>query len=248
MLADFKRAVSLFGFSGRGDRASVRAFHPIGTGALVGGSSVEPGFYLTARHHFLFGGTGVRLGDYETFEAIWDYGECRKLGCSPEESLNGLPRSRGATLVASDPATDSALMRLEEVPPGRTFLGWSKSPAQEEQLHRLSHPYGMPQTYASHFGLEPFEPQSASRCVGAPAPSSCPKRFYQTRFEGLLGPGSSGAPLVTSDLRLVGQLWGVYEKKGIPYALDGAFLHAYEHFRLWLDPLGRGEAPPWRPS
>lgn len=216
----------------------------VGTGALINSSVGDrTPLFLTARHHFLFGGDGVRLGFYPSFEAIWDYTEAATEGASQTEVLARLPKSRGATLLACDSATDSALLLLEEVPPGRTFLGWCASPVEQGEFQRLSHPYGCPQTCAHHMGLEPFVCAADSTVLSSPDRTGLPShRFYQTRFEGSLGPGSSGAPLLTSDLRVVGQLWGVFERGGVAYALDGAFVYAYRQVRQWLDPLGKGKA------
>jgi len=236
------RAVAAFSL--RAEGGGSRRFPPslVGTGALInrsegGGSSL----FLTARHPFVFSGDGVRLGAYPSFEAFWDYTAAAAEGVSQAEVLARLPRSRGAILLACDAATDTALLLLEELPPGRTFLGWCASAVEQGELHRLSHPYGYPQTYTRHAGLEPFSAAADSGARGAVGLPSL--LFYQTRFRGSLGPGSSGAPLVTSDLRVVGQLWGVYERGGVAYALDGSFVHAHGQMRSWLDPLDRGEAP-----
>lgn len=247
MVSELARAVAAFGFRPEGGGRPSVPLPLIGTGALINDSRGDgTPFFLTARHHFLFGGSGVRLGVYPTFEAVWDYtGATAAAGASRAEVLARLPRSRGAVLLACDEATDSALLRLEEVPPGRVFLGWRAARAEGGELHRLSHPYGSPQTCSRHRGLEPFTAAEGMRIPGAPSQtgsSTC--RLYQTVFAGILGPGSSGAPLVTPDLRVVGQLWGVCEKDGVAHALDGAFPHAYLQLRRWLDPLGLGEAPP----
>jgi hypothetical protein len=240
---NLSRAVAVFGFHAEGGDRPL-AFPPlIGTGALINNSrSDRTPFFLTARHHFLFGGNCVRLGSYPSFEAVWDYTGTAPKGTSRAGVLAPLPRSRGAVLLVSDEDTDAALLRLEEIPPGRAFLGWRSSEVEEQELHRLSHPYGSPQTYSSHLGLETFETDKGSPHFGAPNRADpLFYRFYQTLFEGTVGPGSSGAPLVTSDLHVVGQLWGVCEKDGIAYALDGAFVQTYLKLRQWLDPLGIGE-------
>lgn len=242
MRALLERAVAAFRLQ---PEAGARRGSPpawTGTGGLLNNSRAadRTPFFLTARHHFLFGGDGVRLGFYPSFEAVWDF--------TPEAARQGdlarLPRSRGATLLACDAATDSALLLLEGIPPGRTFLGWRAANVYDDELHRLSHPYGYPQTYTCHSGRGPYVAAAAPVSLGAPGQGgSTPHRLDQTRFEGTLGPGSSGAPLVTLDLRVVGQLWGVCERNGVAYALDGAFVHAYGKIRRWLDPLGKGEAP-----
>jgi hypothetical protein len=228
---DFSRAVAAFGFRPEDGGP----FRLAATGALINNSRGDGmPFFLTARHSFLFGGSSVRLGPYPSFEAIWDYAGPAAMGGARDEAFASLPRSRGAVLLACDEDTDSALLLLQEAPPDRTSLGWRISEIEERELHRISHPYGYPQASSRHHGLEFLEDAGGS--------PPCPRRCYRTRFEGTLGPVSSGAPLVTPDLRVVGQLWGVREWGGIDYAVDGAFLHAYPRFRPWLDPAGLGEA------
>jgi hypothetical protein len=245
MIFNLSRAVAAFGFHPKRCERPLAPLPLIGTGALINNSQGDgTPFFLTARHHFLFGGRGVRLGSYPSFEAVWDYTGAALKSTSRAEVLTSLPRSRGAVLLACDEDADAALLRLEEIPPGRTFLGWRISEVEESELHRLSHPYGSPQTYSRHRGLEPLKTAKGSPLPSAPkCVSLSSSRFYQTLFEGILGPGSSGAPMVTSDRCIVGQLWGIYEKDGIAYALDGAFSQAYLRLRQWLDPLGMGEAP-----
>jgi len=225
MSSDLSRAVAVFGFKPE-DGGPLRF---VATGALINSSRGDrTPFFLTARHSFLFGGSSVRLGPYPGFEAVWDY-----VGPAPVSGSHG--RSRGAVLLACDEDTDSALLRLEDIPPDRTFLGWRTSQVEESELHRISHPYGYPQASSRHHGIEYLEDAGGS--------PPCPRRCYRTRFEGTLGPVSSGAPLVTPDLRLVGQLWGVREWNGLDHAVDGAFRYACPRFRPWLDPDGLGEAP-----
>jgi hypothetical protein len=242
VIAGLSGAVALFGFrvgGGAGSRVSL-----VGTGALLNSTGGEGSpFFLTARHHFLFGSAAVRLGAYEGFEAFWDYvdgGDTARAG-----ELEGLPRSRGAVLLAADEANDFALLRLREAPAGphgRTWLGWRAAPETERELYRVSHPYHLSQAWSRHRRLLPaetsdrFEAASARCCGRRPA-----RFFHHSTWDGALGPGSSGAPLVTSDLRVAGQLWGVCERGGKPFAIDGTFAHTYPCARRWLDPRGLGE-------
>jgi len=243
-LSNFSRAVASFGLYARGGGESFASPPLIGTGALISNSRNDgTPYFLTARHHFLFGGTGVRLGLYPSFEAVWDYIGTASTATSRAEALASLPKSHGAVLLACDEETDAALLRLEGIPTDRTFLGWRISEVEETEFHRISHPYGSPQTHSRHRELGSFEAAEGAPLSGVPnRDGSLRGRFYQTLFEGILGPGSSGAPLVTSDLRVVGQLWGVCEQGGIAYTLDGAFPQAYWRLRQWLDPLDLGEA------
>jgi hypothetical protein len=243
MIAGLSGAVALFGFRLGGGAVSRLAL--AGTGALLNSSRGDgTPFFLTARHHFLFQSTAVKLGAYESFEAFWDYTDG---GDAPRaEVLERLPRSRGADLLAADEANDFALLRLREAPPGRlgrSYLGWRAAPEEERELYRVSHPYHLPQVRSTHRRLLAAETSDRFAVVGSRCCGCRPARFFHhSTCEVTLGPGSSGAPLVTPELRVAGQLWGICERGGRAFAIDGTFAHTYPLVREWLDPSGLGEA------
>src|SRR3954447_5319068 len=169
MIFSLSRAVAAFGFHLKGGGKPLASPPLIGTGALISNSRNDGmPYFLTARHSFLFGGTGVRLGSYPSFEAVWDYTGTASKGAARTEALASLPRSCGAVLLACDEETDAALLQLEGIPPDHTFLGWRISEVEETELHRISHPYGYPQTHSRHWELEPFEITGGSPLSGVP--------------------------------------------------------------------------------
>lgn len=229
-----------------------------GTGALVGNSRRDGApYFLTSNHCLLSSPRSSRcrktapLSDYPNFEAFWDY--TADPGGDPllvrqAEDLRRLPRSVGATLVAADARNDFALLRLHSLPQdgrGRTFLGWQAEAVEESEFHRVSHPYGLPQCYSRHLRLSATETGDRFETLGSSCCRCRPSSLFHhsSTLKGQVFPGSSGAPLVTSDLRIVGQLWGTCQREGRSFAIDGDFRHTYHFVREWLDPLGHREVP-----
>ena len=182
--------------------------------------------YLLTAHHCL-----STAEEAATLEAFWDYATRGCDGASP--GLGQVPRSQGADLLASGSASDFTLLRLRQIPRGRTFLGWNAdraAVAAGTRLHRLSHPGGRTQSYAAtRVDL------AAPTCAG-PRP-----RFLYSVIEtgGTFG-GSSGAPVVVANGQVVGQLLGGC---GSPddcdprqFTVDGGFAATYDEVRDFLDP------------
>lgn len=190
--------------------------------------------YLLTAHHCL-----STAEEAASLEAWWDYAA---RGCDgPSPGLGQVPRSQGADLLASSSATDFTLLRLRQIPRGRTFLGWNADLAAVEggtYLHRLSHPGGRAQSYAA-----------TVVDLGAPSCAGARPRFLYSKIAagGTFG-GSSGAPVVTSNGQVVGQLLGGC---GSPddcdpaqLTVDGGFAATYEQVRGFLDPPRACKAAP----
>lgn len=150
-------------------------------------------YLLTAHHCF------DTQSSASTLEAIFDYIDQGCLGTPP--SLGGLPRTVGATLLATGATTDFTFVRLSSLPPGRGLLGsTSASVGAGTTLHRLSHPFGIPMGYSV-----------AAATAGGPSCSALPRPnfIYSGRALGAVFEGSSGSPVVRgSDGAIVGQLFG----------------------------------------
>lgn len=161
------------------------------TGALLNDSSNSgTGFLLTARHCV------STAEEAASIEVIWDD---RSTSCG-SSGKRTTPRSYGAELLVSSADTDMALLRLTKVPLNRVFLGVSAAdlPAGTK-TYRVSHAAGAPQSFVSGA----IDDQGLS-CGTAPRPQF----LYSTQVHGAVASGSSGSPLLTAGLFVVGQLSG----------------------------------------
>ena len=126
-------------------------------------------------------------------------------GCNgPPPEVFDLPRASGARVLATgdrDVASDFTLLRLDNLPTGRTFLGWNAAPSAVPDgtaLYRLSHPEGAPQKYSVSIA-----DSSAAQCSPPAA-----HFIYSDLSVGAGGPGSSGAAAMLANGQVVGQLLG----------------------------------------
>jgi Trypsin-like peptidase domain len=215
-------------------------------------------YLLTANHCF---------SDQEgasSLEAFFDYYTSSCNGAFPDE--NGEPRSNGSTLLATAAApdlSDYTLVRLSSVPPGRYFLGWDASPTvltQGTQFYRLSYPaFGFVGSDPERFSQSFFQTgNDIPICNDVQAPPSerapRPQFIYATVTRGGTFGGSSGAPLLIGNGRVVGQLLGGCPlpghdgSDGCDYTsseIDGAFSTTYFALAPWLDPqAGSGPCTP----
>lgn len=177
-----------------------------------------------------------------TLEAFWDYHTPVCNGAFP--SLSGLPRSSGAQLATTGQSSDFSLLRLNSIPPNRSFLGWNANANAAPNgtvLHRVSHPMGFPQAY-SRTVVQATGPQ----CSGLERP-----RFIHQRLNGggVQG-GSSGAPVLLANSQMVGQLLGVCgpnTAEGCDAAnntVDGAFSTSFASEAVFLAGNGIAQCVP----
>ncbi len=142
-------------------------------------------------------------------EAVWDDYDAGCFSLSPDRSK--LRTSEGATLLATALTSDVSLLLLRSVPAGRTFLGWTASPATALQgvtLYSLSHPYAQPQAYNESSALSVA--RKSCGADGDSRPLDDPTRFiHSIPTFGAVFAGSSGAPVVRADGRVVGQHYGL---------------------------------------
>jgi len=211
------------------------------SGGLVGTTdrSFEP-YLLTANHCF---GT---QSSASTLEAVFNY---RTSACnSAYPMMSGFPRTLGATLVATSTTSDFTLVRLSQAPPaGSYFLGWSSDDVSRSggtPLYRISYPAPddgvWPQYYSRH------------TISSVPTPGTC-RGYAQGSFiyskdtVGGVSVGSSGAPVLLADGRIVGQLLGACGgnvsddcDSVANSTVDGAFAVSYPQISQWLNPTGGG--------
>ena len=231
---DFRKAIGQFNYISGGDAY-------VCTGGLLnndGGPEGDP-LFLTANHCI------ATAAEAATVDVAWDYHATTCGGAPPQRSTR--PRSMGATLLTTSPATDVTLLRLKSLPSGRVFLGWDpRPPSAGTALFRLSHPGGGP----LHF--------STSRVVGAGGTCtgwSRPDFVYASRDIGATQGGSSGAPVMydATEGYVVGQLAG---KCGTDLSdacsllnsqVDGSFAQSYSVLQPFLRPGAPTTPPPCSP-
>jgi len=197
------------------------------TGGLVNNSKSDgTPYFLTANHCIR------NESSASSVEAYWDF---RSSACNgPGPALDSLPKSVGATLLATSGATDVALLRLNTLPPNRTFLGWDAAvQAEGTQLFHISHPLGVPQRYSTSTVTT-----SGETCSSSPRQSF----LYSTPVAGATDVGSSGAPVMRGDGYIVGQLKGACGPEPnnpcnrANREVDGAFSASYALLQPYLDP------------
>jgi hypothetical protein len=185
--------------------------------------------YLLTAHHCFSTQTAA-----STLEAFFDDISTSCGGTAP--ALGSLPRTAGATLLATGAATDFTFVRLPSLPPGRGLLGVTDAAvANGTTLYRLSHPLGISMGYSV-----------ATLTTTGPTCSDAtrPNFLYSVRSLGGIFEGSSGSPDVRSDGKVVGQLTGscgptAQADEGCDAAnhiVDGAMSGTFASIAQWLTP------------
>jgi hypothetical protein len=149
-------------------------------------------YLLTANHCFSTQSAASSL------EAFFDYYASICGGAAP--SLGSRPRSSGAALLKTSAANDFTFVRLNNLPNGRSFLGWTTSePGGGQKLHRISHPSGLKAHYSA--GAKIASPADTCGLGGA--------NYHHTNpQDGSIAGGSSGAAITNANGQIVGQLYG----------------------------------------
>ncbi|HVT19145.1 MAG TPA: serine protease [Thermoanaerobaculia bacterium] len=203
------------------------------SGGLLNDQAQDGIPYLLTAHHCLSDQAAA-----SSLEAFFDYETTRCNGAAPKE--DAMPRSNGATLLATGASSDFTFVKLLGAPGKRAFLGWNADPAvlqANTPLFRLSHPVPgtqvLPQTFTK-YALTTTPPK---QCEPAD-----PNSIFLGVVSGATFPGSSGAPLLLANGQVVGQLHGgcgPNPDDACNYAnldFDGAFFVTYRAIRQWLTP------------
>ncbi len=238
-IADYRKAVGQLDFV-------IAPFEYLCSGALVNDtdSSTMIPYFLTANHCI------DSQSIASTLEVFWDYKTASCDGSTP--GLGSLPRSNGATLIATGESSDFTLLRLTSIPSGRVLLGWNANTSAVPNgttLYRLSHPAPFDDEYAlpQQFSRGMVRTSGVPFCSDAPRPDFL---YSQLNQGGTFG-GSSGSPVVLSNLQIVGQLTGGCGDNpddGCDYGnseIDGAFSASYPSLQAFLSPTtGSGSCTP----
>ncbi|HYH44823.1 MAG TPA: serine protease [Thermoanaerobaculia bacterium] len=223
-IAQYRRAVAYLQFIDDGTEF-------LCSGALVNdtvAATFVP-YLLTANHCF------DTQASASTLEAFWDF---KTNTCDgPAPGLGGLPRSNGATLLATSANSDFTFLRLNSAPGTRVFLGWNAEASavpNNTQLFRISHPLGESQG----FSRSTVKTSGVPVCAGAPRP----RFLYSQLTDGATFGGSSGAPVILASGQIVGQLTGGCgddPEEGCDYTnseYDGAFSATFPAISAFLTP------------
>lgn len=150
-------------------------------------------YLLTANHCFATQSAASSL------EAFFDYFASSCGGAAP--SLGSRPRSSGATLLQTSATNDFSFVRLNNLPSGRSFLGWTTSePGGGQTLYRISHPLGL----KGHF--------STSTKIASPSDTcglTAANYHHSNLQNGSIAGGSSGAAVTNANGQILGQLFGL---------------------------------------
>ncbi len=177
-----------------------------------------------------------------SLEAFFDYytPSCN----APMPPLGSQPEAFGAALLATADAntsSDFTLMRLDNLPAGRTFLGWDANAADVPDgtiLYRLSQPEGQTQNYNTT-RVDSTVPQ----CT----PTFIPEFIYSDLVVGGTFGGSSGSAAMLANGDVVGQLYGGCgpsdDCNPQQSTVDGAFSHSFPSLAPFLAPTGGGGSP-----
>jgi hypothetical protein len=198
--------------------------------------SVNSGIpYMLTANHCISTAAGA-----SSLQVFWDYYTPACNGTAP--LLENLQESFGSSLLATTaaPGSDYTLLRLNNVPAGRSFLGWNADPnatASGTRLYRLSHPMNLPQNYVVT-RTDAFTPT----CKGVPRPSF----LYSDPVQGGSFGGSSGSAAMLANGQVVAQLYGGCGSEDdcspAQFSVDGAFASSFPALQPFLQPGSGGGA------
>ncbi|HYL06350.1 MAG TPA: hypothetical protein VE075_09940, partial [Thermoanaerobaculia bacterium] len=234
-IANVRHAIAMIEFVDSGESGQC-------TGQLLKDSVNSHTPYMLTANHCISTAAGAN-----TLDSFWDYYTPSCNGPAP--SLGSLPRSFGASLLATgganDNASDYTLMRLNSIPSGRTFLGWNPDPnaaAAGTLLFRISHPMGLPQDF-----VITRSDSTVQACTGVPRPQF----LYSDQVKGGTFGGSSGSADMLANGDVVAQLYGGCGNDNdcspLQFTVDGAFSQSFPALQPFLQP-GSGGGGACRPD
>ncbi len=208
------------------------------TGSLINNTLENGAPYLLTADHCLCGLDAITNPYATTWTFLWNY---ESPTCENGTDFNP-PSTSGATVIANNPASDFALLQLDETPydliPSLClyYNGWSRSNNAASNTTGIHHPMG----------------DIKKISVSYSSPSSYGNgNFWQVIYDqGIVERGSSGSPLYNQSSRVVGQLYGTPQNDPISCqnpdgpAIYGKFSVSWDNstnskrrLKDWLDPI-----------
>lgn len=229
--------------AGWGDVARSVALVSIGgvrfcSGFLINNTALDGRpLFITAQH------CGVTADNAPSVVVMWNH-ERTACDLEPAASLAAWSFQTGAVWRAAHRSSDTTLLELDDPPPGGVFYaGWDRHDAPPEQAVTVHHPNTDVKRIS--FAFDPAVVSShLSRAENLHGQHLRVDRWDMGSTEG----GSSGAPLLNGDKRVVGQLHGGYAACGNAQPdWFGRFSSAWRgrgrpgtRLSDWLDPIGNG--------
>jgi len=191
-----------------------------------------------------------------TLEAVWDWTTMTCNGSVPPRS--GQPVSNGSTLVATGISSDYTLVRLNTVPPGRTFLGWTTQDTHNfpvsETYNRLHYPAPENAILSQHYTQFMRIPDADINLCGVDPDGrqvdNTSLFIHTVQLQGGDFGGSSGGPIIRDNGQVVGQLFGACgpaPEEGCDDRndnLDGAFANTFGDPAVQMVLLNQGDPDP----
>ncbi|RXK86877.1 trypsin-like peptidase domain-containing protein [Filimonas effusa] len=205
------------------------------TGTLVANTARSREPYLLTAYHIIF---DQQHAAEAVFFFNYEYADCEGA------VVNDYQRISGASLLATAPGLDYALLKLHQVPPESChpyYAGWDAGVRLPElPVAAIHHPGGLPKQLAMSY-------RYVSSATYAPLYQQ--DAFWGVNWEvGMTAPGSSGSPLFNKQHRLVGTLTGgnatcggqgtdYFNKLSASWKTPSA---AGNDLMTWLDPVHNG--------
>lgn len=200
------------------------------TGALINNTNYdETPYFLTAEHCINNQSEAASLITYFNYETAGCGGAIPVI----QQTLSG------ASLKASYSPTDFSLLHLSEAPPRSYkpfYAGWDITDNLYSGVYAVHHPKGTVKKAAFSIYRIQNVPFTIPWDVG---PSSPPNTHWEISFtNGSTESGSSGSPLLSPDLRIIGQLHGGDDKTSYYGKLSKSWYTGSDtrSLRPWLDP------------
>lgn len=213
------------------------------TGTRVASLRDPQGYYILAANHCFSTGNPPQANATQaavsSTQVFWDY---RTAACNTSgpvefssQQLSSLLNSGGSTLLGARFESDSVLFRVNPVTGTRVALGWQLGLqfTNDAFVHRVSHPSAYSTGYTLQL-IDHVENLTYCEAIGLPRA----EYFHSALLEGATSPGSSGSAVVTQNLRVVGQQYGLCKltKNGYTWHIhvDGELSRSWPAFGSYL--------------